>query len=106
MNVVKPWELVQHPRQLVVPGLLRKLDLSHVELPYPVDAPPSVTLGRRFPLRAGEHNVDEVLRRGHGRDPFEVVQRHVSSSVSGRRVFSSFSLDREVGPKAQAGCQS
>ena len=109
VNVVKAWELVQHARQLVVPGLLGELDLSHVELLHPVDAPPRVTLGRRFALRAGQDNkVDEVLRRGHWRDPFEVVQRHVSSCLGVRFVFFFLSSwpRSEAGPEARAKAEA
>ena len=107
VNVVKPWKLIQHTCQFVMPGLLGELDLSHVELPYPVDAPPRVTLGRRFALRAGQDNVDEVLRRGHWRDPFEVVQRHVSSYLSVRFVFSlSLSLSVPGQDRVGSGARS
>ena len=60
-------------------GLLRELDLAHVELTNTRDRIVLVYDGRRLALRLRQHYILEVLRRRHNGDLLEVELRHDDS---------------------------
>ena len=94
VDVLQLWKLGQDDGQLLVEAGLRKLDLAHVESPDSADLEVPVHHRRRFPLRLGQDDVGEVLRRRDDGNLLEVVVRHlcVGYSTSGRTQLDEVDL--------------
>ena len=81
VDVLQLWKLGQNDGQLLVEAGLRKLDLAHVESPDSADLEVPVHHRRRLPLRLGQDDVGEVLRRRDDGNLLEVVVRHLCNSM-------------------------
>ena len=94
VDVLQLWKLGQDDGQLLVEAGLRKLDLAHVESPDSADLEVPVHHRRRLPLRLGQDDVGEVLRRRDDGNLLEVVVRHlcVAYSTSGRMQLDEVDL--------------
>ena len=65
VDVVDAGEVLEDLGELLVPRGLGVLDLAHVELADAGDGVAAVDYRGGLALRAGQDDVDEVLRRGH-----------------------------------------
>lgn len=86
---VQAREFADDGAQLLLDGLLGVLDLPHVELADARDLEARPDDRGRLPLRPSEHNVDDVIARGHRGDALEVVQHHRRGAMLYSAIFCS-----------------
>ena len=99
---IKHGEFVEDCTEFLIEGVLRKLDLAHVEVAYPADfevfmddlqqrsttaffLPNHITYSRCLPLRFGQDNVQEVRRRRDGVDLLQTTSSHDGASANSKR---------------------
>ena len=76
MDILQFWELSQDHRELLRKICLSELHFPHVETTDPGYLVMPVDDSRCLPLCLGQHDVREVLARGHHTDLLEIIVCH------------------------------
>ncbi|WVZ02650.1 hypothetical protein V8G54_023456 [Vigna mungo] len=81
MNIIKPGELINYGRELIIKILLSVLHLAHVELAEPRNCISLVHNSRCLPLGTREDDINEIFPIWHHSNLLKIILNHRTLST-------------------------